>query len=243
MGSGVNLADAFDPNQAVDPEPSRHFTQFNSPFRPQGGPTTAPVDTLVPCVSHKLNDPNSERSMLEAMVVACNNPAFDAKWGDVLRAKHPALAKAQANARASNALNGRAADTASTSLDGNFTPKGFEQTPFDPVTQVQRGEAQRSIEPRTVAGLDGLLSDLFAKMKALAGGLDRLRPAVARKPVTTTGIRGADSKRAAADAARNAERRKVAEQIEAAYEVKRAVGDSSDVRTYWDPALGVYRLV
>jgi len=116
----------------------------------RGGHTNlngAPVDHLAPVFDH-LNT-------VEAMTAALDNPAFAAKWGNLLRAKHPVLARAYDNAKAS-----RASGTHSISgiVDGNFMPRGMEQTPFDETTVVARGEQQRQTDPDTVAGLDAYLA-------------------------------------------------------------------------------------
>ncbi|WP_250534369.1 hypothetical protein [Caballeronia sp. AZ10_KS36] len=109
----------------------------------------APVSHMAPVFDH-LNT-------VDAMKAALAHPAFEAKYGDLLRAKHPVLARASENAKASDRLNGRVNGRGAEAMDGNFMPKGWDQTPFDDSTlAVARGEEQRNTDPRTVAGLDTL---------------------------------------------------------------------------------------
>ncbi|MDR5757655.1 hypothetical protein [Caballeronia sp. LZ035] len=77
---------------------------------------SAPVDSFAPKFKHRLNSKDSEDTVIDAMTDALKNPAFEQKWGEVLRAKHPQLATKHANQQASDKLNGhtaRAADSAS----------------------------------------------------------------------------------------------------------------------------------
>lgn len=134
----------------------------------RGGHTNqnrAPVEAFAPAFPHKLNTEGSDHTMIEAMTEALANPAFDAKWGDVLRAKHPVLAQKHANAAASAKINGR--HSISAVGDGNFVPRGFEQTPYDAAgTAVALGEQQRQGDPLTAAGLD----DYLAGEQSATGG-------------------------------------------------------------------------
>ncbi|MDR5751135.1 MULTISPECIES: hypothetical protein [unclassified Caballeronia] len=153
---------------------------------------SAPVDSFAPKFKHRLNSKDGEDTVIDAMTNALKNPAFEQKWGDVLRAKHPQLATKHANQQASNKLNGhtaRAADSTSyaadsavsatvtgelagtfavnvpkahmtasrktrqVSMDG-WTPRGFEQTPYDQAgTAVALGEQQRQGDPLVAAGM------------------------------------------------------------------------------------------
>ncbi|MBC8640178.1 hypothetical protein IAG25_25435 [Caballeronia sp. EK] len=245
----------------------------------RGGHTNlsgAPVDSFVPIIDHKLNNPDSERTLIEAMEVALNNPAFEKRWGDLLRAKHPALAKAHENMKAGNRLNGRtpgvmdaavsgeiighpaanapkAAMTASrktrtVSMDGNFVPKGFEQTPFDNAgLAVAQGEQQRATDPRTVAGMagdtniDGLMTKLAGTMDAIfagiraRGGIPRTGVSVQRRGVTVKGIRAADSAATA--------KAKLKQAMDAAEAQAKATGaEMAPIPTRWDARLGQYVL-
>lgn len=193
----------------------------------RGGHTNqnrAPVEAFAPAFPHKLNTEGSDHTMIEAMTEALKIPAFDAKWGDALRAKHPVLAQKHSNAAASAKINGRhsisagdssftkqaadevtpetvaevrdvlgriksicgmtdeesaestaqaaiaaalAGEQVSESVDGNFVPRGFEQTPYDAAgTAVALGEQQRQGDPLVAAGLD----DYLAGEQSATGG-------------------------------------------------------------------------
>jgi hypothetical protein len=137
-----------------------------------------------------------------------NNPAPKApEYREEMKSPHAMAAMKFKDNRALNPQ--RSADSGTMVVeiaqDGNFTPKGFEATPFDETgLAVARGEEQRDTDPKAVAGLDELMPQLADKIGAITArlrrnGITRVAPTVKRKDVTVKGIRGMDA----------AERRKV----------------------------------
>ncbi|MGV7244721.1 hypothetical protein [Caballeronia sp. M23-90] len=141
-----------------------------------------------------------------------------------------------------------------------WTPRGFEQTPFDETTVLQRGAAQRSNEMPHVSparspghisearrgAVDALFCRLADSVAALffgiraRGGLPRVAPTVRRPNVTTKGIRGMDAatRRVAMDAAKRSDK----EWLEAeGYMTSKGV--EVPYRGYWDAGLRIFRLV
>ncbi|SAK95337.1 hypothetical protein AWB78_05329 [Caballeronia calidae] len=164
-----------------------------------------PIEAFAPMYPNRVLTGNpDDMTTIESMKEALKNPAFEQKWGKVLRAKHPQLKAAHANTTASNALNGktpaassRAADSAVVTGELNVpkanVPK-FHQTANLKTRQVKTADGwmPRGMEatPMDKTGLDlnrgqegdplvaaGLISSAEGQRGARsAPGLDSLLP-------------------------------------------------------------------